>query len=189
MSWKVGKQRQLLVYKRILILERVLGSNEGAIYYYQRTYLYIVSGQEYTLNTVDYDSKPYKEIKYNPSNPYEAETYEGINTETIVIFFISLICIFSPFILKFIDTKKTDELKQKVLKMSKRNIIKIATVCFWGYLGLSLISVLKEVFLTPNWSQIVTQYSQLEIILECTIFIIGRCDFKKSTSYFNIFWI
>ena len=116
-------------------------------------------------------------------------TYEGINTETIVIFFIGLICIFSHFILKFINTKKTDELKYKILKMSKRNIIKIATICFWGYLGLSLIAVLKEVFLTPNWSQIATQYSQLEIILECTIFIIGRCDFKKSTNYFNIFWI
>lgn len=73
--------------------------------------------------------------------------------------------------------------------MSKRNIIKIATVCFWGYLGLSLVSVLKEIFLTPNWSQIVTQYSQLEIILECTIFIISRCDIKKSTNYFNIFGI
>ena len=159
------------------------------MYYYQRTYFYIVSGQEYTLDTVDVDSKPYKTIKYNPSNPYEAETYEGINTETIVVFFIGLICICSPFILKFINTKKTHELKQNVLKMFKRNIIKIATVCFWGYLGISLIYILKEVFLTPNWSQIVTQYSQLEIILECTIFIIGRFDFKKSASYSNIFWI
>ena len=165
MSWKVGKQRQLLVYKRILILERVLGSNGGTIYYYQRTYLYIVSGQEYILNTVDIDSRPYNTIKYNPSNPYEAETYEGINTETIVIFFIGLICIFNPFILKFINIKKTNELNHKILKMSRRNIIKIATVCFWGYLGLSLISILKELFLTPNWSQIVTQYSQLEIMI------------------------
>ena len=85
--------------------------------------------------------------------------------------------------------EKTDELKRKILKISKRNIIKIATVCFWGYFALSLISILKELFLTPNWSQIVIQYSQLEIILECTIFIIGRCDFKKFASYFNIFWI
>ena len=98
-------------------------------------------------------------------------------------------CLVSPFILKFINTKKTDELKHKILKGSKRNIIQIATICFWGYLGLSLISILKELFLTPNWSQRVTQYSQVEMILECTIFIIGRCDFKKLTSYFNIFWI
>ena len=73
--------------------------------------------------------------------------------------------------------------------MSKRNIYKIATVCFWGYLGLSVIAVLKEVFLTPNWIQIVTQYSTLEIIIECSIYIIGRSCFKKSTIYFNIFRI
>ena len=106
-----------------------------------------------------------------------------------MIFFIGLICIFSPFILKFIDYKKTDELKHKIIKMSKKNIIKIATGCFWGYLGVSLILVLKEVFLAPNWSQIVKQYSQLEIFIECSTYIIGRCHFKKSILYFNIFWI
>ena len=70
------------------------------IRYYQRKYVYIVSGQAYTLNIVEVDSNPYKTIKYNPKNPNEAETYEGINTETIVVFFIGLICIFCPFIVK-----------------------------------------------------------------------------------------
>ena len=98
MKWGSGRQRQLLVRKKTHILEPVLG-NGGTIWYYQRTYLYIVSGQEYTLDTVDIDSRPYKTIKYNPSNPYEAETYEGINTETIVIFFCFLNFIFWAFLL------------------------------------------------------------------------------------------
>lgn len=165
----------------------IKGTNN--IQYYQREYIYIVSGQEYKLNTVEIYSKPCKTIKYNPINPKEAETFEGINKETIFIFVVGVIGIFSPFILKFINTKKINEIKSKVLRSSKTNVIKIVTVCFWGYLAISLISVLKEIFLTPNWSQIATQYSQLEIIIECSIYIIGRCGFEKSTSYFNIFWI
>ena len=178
----------LLVYKKIHILKVLLGRNGTEhIRYYQRTYRYFVSGQEYTLNVVETDSKPYKAIKYNSSNPNEAETHEGINTETIVIFFIGLISIFSPFILKIINTKKISEIKYKFLRMSKRNIIKIVTVCFWGYLAFSLILVLKEFFMTPNWNQFVMQYSKSEIIIECIIYIIARCHIKKYTSHFNIF--
>lgn len=86
-------------------------------------------------------------------------------------------------------SKKTDELKHKILRMSKRKIIKIATGCFWGYLGISLTLVLKDIFFTPNWGEIVKQYSTIEIFIECFIYIIGRCHFKKSISYFYIFWI
>lgn len=159
------------------------------IRYYQRTYLYTVSGQEYTFNTIEVDSKPYKTIKYNSINPNEAETYEGLNTETIVVFLIGIICIFSHFILKFINTKKISELKDKILKMSKRNIIKIVTACFCGYLGFSLVLALKELFLPQNLSQIITQYSKLEIIVECFGYILARCNFKQFTNYFIIFGI
>ena len=63
--------------------------------------------------------------------------------------------------------------------MSKRNIIKIATACFWGYLAVSLMFILKEVFLTPDWSQIVTEYSQIEIIIECAIYIVSGLILKN----------
>lgn len=155
---------------------------------YKRTYLYIVSGQEYTLNSCEFNIFPYKLIKYDSSNPHIAKIYKKNNIE-IVIFFIGLICLFSPLILKFIGIKKINELKYKILNMSKRNIIKITRICFYGYMGLSLIFVLRETFFTPNWNQLVTQYSQSEIILECAISIIVRCIFKKYTCHFIIFRI
>lgn len=184
------KQLVLLAHKKALILKLLLGRKSTKhIRYYKREYLYVVSGREYTLNTVETNSKPYKTIKYNPSNPNEAETYEGVNTETIVIFFIALIGIFSPFIVKIVKNHKTNTIKRKLFILSKRNIIKILTVFLIGYLGLSLILSLKNLFLTPNWSQIVIQYSRLEIFIECFIYIINRFGFKKLTSHFNIFRI
>ncbi len=83
--------------------------------------------------------------------------------------------------------KEITKMKYKFLKMSKRNILKIITCCFWGYLTLSLILTLREVFLSPDWSQIIMQYSKAEIIIECIFFIITRCYFTKCTDYFNIF--
>ncbi len=189
MKKKVIKQLMLFAQKKIRILEIVIG-NGGDIKYYQRTYLYNISGKEYTLNTVEINSKACKTIRYNPNNPYDAETYEGINTETLVIFFIGIICISSPFILNITNTinnKKISEIKYKFLRMSKKNILKITTISFWIYMAVSLTFTLREFFLAPNWNQVVMQYSQSEIITECAIFIVTRCSFKKFASYFNIF--
>ena len=77
--------------------------------------------------------------------------------------------------------------KYKFLIMSKRNIIKIITVCFWCYMAISLTSILKDFFITPNWNQIAMQYSKFEIIMECITYVIGRFNFRKFTSYINIF--
>lgn len=168
--------------------ENKIVNNDGTDSYYQREYTYIVSGEEYTIDCFEAKRKPYKIIKYNPNNPNEARTYEGINIEDIVIFCIGVILICSSFILNIENSnEKLNEIKYKFLRMSKRNIIKFITVCFWGYMTLSLIFTLKEVFFAPDWNQIVMQYSQAEIIIECIIFIVGRCSFRKSTYYFNIF--
>lgn len=181
----------LLVRKKNLILKLVPGSDGiKRVRYYQREYVYVVSGQEYTLNTIEVDSKAYKTIKYNPRNPNEAETYKGINTETIIVFLIGLISVFSPFILKITNTKRINEIKYKLLRMSKRNILKIVTGCFWGYMALSLVLTLKEAFLELNLNQIEMQYFKFEInveFVELVIFIVGRCSFEKFTSYFNVF--
>ena len=179
---------RLFAQKKIRILEIVIGN--GGTRYYQRTYLYTISGKEYALNTVETNRKAYKTIRYNPNNPYDAETYEGINTETLVIFFIGIICLSSPFILNIANTisnEKISKIKYKFLRMSKKNILKIVTISFWIYMAVSLTFTLKEVFLDPNWNQVVIQYSQSEIIIECATFIVARCSFKKSASYFNIF--
>ena len=71
--------------------------------------------------------------------------------------------------------------------MSKRNIIRIITLCFWIYLGFSLISILQEIFMSPDWEQAIMQYSKYEIIIRCVIFIITRFHFKKHANHFNIF--
>ena len=178
------KQLVPFAQKKIRTLEIVIGN--GGIRYYQRTYLYTISDKEYALNTVETNSKAYKTIKYNPNNPYEAETYKGINAETLVIFFIGLICIFSSFILNIINKEKISEIKYKFFRMSKKNILKIITMSFWVYMAVSLTITLREVFLAPNWNQVVMQYSQSEIITEYAIFIVSRYSFKKFSSYFNI---
>lgn len=175
------KNRQQKKFKIILFIIGVVlvfSALRSVYYTYKKEKSYELKGWQTETSTCT-----------NPRNPYEAETCEGINIETKIAFFIGLICIFNHFILKFTNTKKINEIRYKILRMTKRNIIKIVTVLFWCHLGTSLILVLKEVFWTPNWNQIVTQYYKLEIILECFIYIVSRCGFKKSTSYFNIFWI
>lgn len=63
---------------------------------------------------------------------------------------------------------KIQTIKDKFLRMSKRNMIKVITICFWGYMLLSLIFILKEafleldlslgeVFLELDWSQVSIQ--------------------------------
>lgn len=151
--------------------------DEGATTYY-REYKYIVSGQKYVLTNYDAKRTPYKIIKYNPNDPNEARVYESINIDSIVILGIGLILICSPFILNVINEEKVREVKQKFLIMSKRNIIKIITICFWGIMLFSLIVTLNEVFFETNWGQALSQYSKIEIILECFIFIVSRCNIK-----------
>ena len=83
--------------------------------------------------------------------------------------------------------KENNKYANKFFKMSKRNIIKIITIFFWGYLGLSLIFTLKDFFMSPDWNQIVMQYSKSEIITKCTSYIIIRFYIKKHSSNFYIF--
>lgn len=138
-----------------------------------------------------YNRKLYENIRYNPNNPKEAKIYEGINTEAIV-FFIGLICLCSPFILKYfnnINKEKLNNIKHKILRVSKQNIEKTITVCFWGYMIVSTILVLKDIFSPQNLSQIAEQYYEIEIIIKLAIFLISRSSFEKFTSYSNIFRI
>ena len=130
--------------------------------------------------------KAYKTIRYNPNNPYDAETYEEINIENLIILVIGLICISSPFLLNIINNEKISEIKYKFFRISKRNILKIITISFWIYMAVSLAFILKEILLNPNWNQVVMQNSKSEIIIECANFIVARCSFTKFASYFNI---
>ena len=134
--------------------------------YYERTYLYTISGKEYKLYTVETNRKPYKTIRYNSNNPNYAETYDGINTE-IVVCFIGLICIFIPYILNntnIINKEKISAIKYKFYRISKKNILKTITIIFWLYMAVSIIFTLKEFMLDPNWYQILAPNSQFEII-------------------------
>ena len=71
--------------------------------------------------------------------------------------------------------------------MSKRNILRTLTISFWIYMAVSLTFTLREVFLDPDWNQVVMQNSQSEIIKKYVIFVIARCRFKRYAMYFNIF--
>lgn len=160
--------------------------DEGATTY-QREYKYIVSGQKYVLTSYEVKGSPYKIIKYNPNNPNEAQVYESISISSIIILGTGLILVCSPFILNIINDKKICEIKYKFLIMSKRNIIKIITICFWGIMLFSLIVTLNEIIFEPDWGNVLNQYSKTEIILECSIYLVARCNFKESKTYFNIF--
>lgn len=81
---------------------------------------------------------------------------------------------------------KLQTIKNRLLRMSKRNMIKVITVYFWISIVLSLIFTVKEVFLELSWAQASIQ-SSAEIIIEYSIFIVGRGNIKKYTTYFNIF--
>ena len=76
--------------------------------------------------------------------------------------------------------EKISVIKYKLLRISKKNILKTITIIFWIYMLFSLIFALKEVFSDPNWQLI--QYSQIEIIesaILATILTAVRCVFKK----------
>lgn len=55
--------------------------------------------------------------------------------------------------------------KEKFCNETKKKIINIVTICFWGYIGIYLIFALKEVFLDSDWNEMSKQYSTLEIII------------------------
>ncbi len=147
---------------------------------YERKYLYYVSGKEYELNSISVEKKPCKVIKYNPNNPDEARAYSGVtNIDGIVLFFIGLLFMFGPNLLKVDGLRiKLDELKDKFLKISKRNILQVVRICFWCSIMYSLLLSVREIFLEPNWNEITLQYTKLEIIMECIFFIMQRCTIE-----------
>ena len=150
--------------------DKIVKHDENGQYiYYQRRYCYTVDGKEYTLSSSEVNKKPYKIIKYNPNNPNEAKTYELLNLGTIVISLIGLICVFSPFISSMMEKnkEKTNDLKYKIFRFSKRNMIKMITICFCLYVVLSLNYAVEEVFLeiglTPSEFFSEVDFSQITI--------------------------
>lgn len=73
--------------------------------------------------------------------------------------------------------KKIYEIKDKIIKMSKRNILKTITICFWIYMLFSAVGTLISIIVSPEWSTAILEYSLAEIIVECAFFFITRCYF------------
>lgn len=158
---------------------------------YNRKYLYYVSGKEYELNDISVEKKPCQVIKYNPNNPDEARAYDGVtNTDGVVLFFIGLLLMFGPNLLKIDAIRiKLDELKDKflriskrympqVVRISKRNMLNFVRICFWCSIMYSLSLSVREMLLETNWNEALLQYTKLEIIMECIFFIIQRCNIE-----------
>ena len=106
------------------------------------------------------------------------EEYTNDNLVSIIVLCIGILFLISPIALNDKSVEKLKEIKNIILKMSKRNIIKTVKICFWIYLGNSLILILKNIFLVPDWNQIVVEYSKFQIIVEYLVAIFVRCSFK-----------
>lgn len=117
-----------------------------------------------------------KEQEIYQLNNYEENTND--NLVSIIVLCIGILFLISPIVLNDKSVEKLKEIKNIILKMSKRNIIKTVTICFWIYLGISLILILKNIFLVPDWNQIVVEYSKFQIIVECLVATFVRCSFR-----------
>lgn len=147
---------------------------------YERKYLYYVSGKGYELNSISAEKKPCKVIKYNPNDPDEARAYSGVTSiNGIFLFLIGLLFMFGPNLLKIDGLRiKLDELKDKFLRISKRNMLQVVRICFWCSIMYSLSLSVREILLEHNWNEVLLQYTKLEIIMECILFIIQRCTIE-----------
>lgn len=145
----------------------------------QRIYTYTVNGQKYKIIEVEANTKPNKFVKYDPTNPNIAKSYGGnINLDSIVVLLVGFIFVFNPFIINFVNNnEKIYEIKDKIIAMSKRNILKTITICFWIYMFFSVVGTLISIASSPEWSTAILEYSLAEIIMECAIFFIARCHF------------
>lgn len=145
----------------------------------QRIYTYTVNGQKYKIIEVEANTKPNKFVKYDPANPSIAKSYGGnINLDSIVVLLVGFIFVFNPFIINFVNNnEKIYEIKDKIITISKRNILKIITICFWVYMLFSVVGTLISIASSPEWSTAILEYSLAEIIMECAIFFIARCHF------------
>lgn len=145
----------------------------------QRIYTYTVNGQKYKIIEVEANTKPNKFVKYDPTNPSIAKSYGGnINLDSIVVLLVGFIFVFNPFIINFVNNnEKIYEIKDKIIAMSKRNILKTITICFWIYMFFSVVGTLISIASSPEWSTAILEYSLAEIIMECAIFFIARCHF------------
>lgn len=128
-------------------------------------------------------------LGYMSGTSYEEKGLEIADAiiSDVVFLIIGLLCLFSPLLLKLVNFEKIAKMKEKIFKICKRNASKVVDICFWVYLGISLLLLLSEEFMTAGWTQIVSQHTKLEILFECFTFIIMRSGCTKFTCYIDIF--